>query len=187
MSVCASQPLVSAPDARAYFLFDGKKKVAKEKTTLGYAVGCADFPALLKGPGGCGTRGYAPQTVLADYPRPFSVARRSTWGPGEASQFHLLRSTDKTDQFSAAFGLPLPVRGAEQRRWAGCSRLALSEPRSGEFSQPPGPPSSARDRAQPGADPGSPFLWLLSFGEAKESWVARQARKTAVDTAQPAK
>ena len=177
----------SAPDARAFFLLVAKRKKPKKRRPPGCAAGFAGCPALLVRPGGCGTRGYAPQTVLADYPRPFSVARRSTWGPGEASQFHLLRSTDKTDQFSAAFGLPLPVRGAEQRRWAGCSRLALSEPRSGEFSQPPGPPSSARDRAQPGADPGSPFLCQLSFGEAKESWVARQARKTAVDTAQPAK
>jgi len=44
--------LFSAPDARAYFLFDGKKKVAKEKATPGYAVGCADCPALLGSPGG---------------------------------------------------------------------------------------------------------------------------------------
>jgi hypothetical protein len=32
-----SEALVSAPDARAYFLFDGKKKVAKEKATPGSA------------------------------------------------------------------------------------------------------------------------------------------------------
>ena len=42
----------SAPDARAYFLLLRQKKVAKEKATPGYAVGCADSPALLGSPGG---------------------------------------------------------------------------------------------------------------------------------------
>ena len=76
----------SAPDARTYFLLLRQKKVAKEKATPGYAVGFADSPALLDGPGGCGTRGCAPQTVLADDPRPFCVARRFTWGPGKSSR-----------------------------------------------------------------------------------------------------
>ena len=84
------EPFGSAPDARAYFLLLRQKKVAKEKATPGSAVGCADFPALLDGPGGCGTRlGCAkPQTVLADCPRPASAARRATWGPRKASQRH---------------------------------------------------------------------------------------------------
>jgi len=43
---------VSAPDARAYFLFCGKKKVAKEKATPGSAPGCARSLALLDVPGG---------------------------------------------------------------------------------------------------------------------------------------
>ena len=81
-----SEGLGSAPDARAYFFLFRQEKVAKKKATPAYAVGYADSPALLKGPGGCGTRGYAPQTVLADTPRPFSAARRFRWGPGEASQ-----------------------------------------------------------------------------------------------------
>ena len=71
----------SAPDARAYFLLLRQKKVAKEKATPAYAVGFADCLALLEAPGGCGTRGYAPQTVLADDPRPFSAAQRFRWGP----------------------------------------------------------------------------------------------------------
>src|SRR6185369_3088623 len=56
------------PCWRAYFLLLRQKKVAKEKATPGFAVGCADFPALLATGGGCGTRGYAPQTVLALFP-----------------------------------------------------------------------------------------------------------------------
>src|SRR5574343_265760 len=76
-----SDALVSAPDARAYFLLLRQKKVAKEKATPAYAVGCADSLALLEGPGGCGTRGCAPQTVLADGPRPACVAQRLSGGP----------------------------------------------------------------------------------------------------------
>ena len=81
-----SEPLVSAPDARAYFLLLRQKKVAKEKATPRYAVGCADSPALLVKPGGCATRGDAPQTVLADCPRLASVARRCTRGSKRPSK-----------------------------------------------------------------------------------------------------
>ena len=78
-----SEVLGSAVDRRAYFLLLRQNKVAKEKATPAYAVGYADSHALLEGPGGCGTRlGCAkPQTVLADYPRPFSAAQRFRWGP----------------------------------------------------------------------------------------------------------
>ncbi len=58
-----------------------QKKVAKEDGDPTCAVGCANAVALLARPGGCGTRGYAPQTVLADFPRPVCVAHRSRWGP----------------------------------------------------------------------------------------------------------
>ena len=58
-----------------------KKKVSKEKAHPRTAPGFARFPSLLVGPGGCGTRGYAPQTVLADIPRPACVARRLPRGP----------------------------------------------------------------------------------------------------------
>ena len=143
------------PCRRAYFLLLRQKKVAKEKATPGYAVGCADSPALLEAPGGCGTRGCAPQTVLADCPRPFSVARRFTLGPEKRlgttalPKIGLLRSTPKKGQkpnpdfASAPTVFPGPLGGAEQRRAVGGRRLALSEPRSGEFSQPPNDPSSA--------------------------------------------
>jgi len=77
----------------------------------------------------------------------------------------------------SVFGVPL--RGAEQRRRSGGSRLALSEPRSGEFSQPPGPASSARDRAQPGADLGVAFFLATFSWPPRKSTPARQARKTA--------
>ncbi len=86
------------PCWRAYFLLRRQKKVAKEKATPGYAVGCANFPALLAGPGGCGTRGCAPQTVLADCPRPRSVARRSARGPKNGPWFAVVRGDDCCDE-----------------------------------------------------------------------------------------
>ena len=111
------------PCWRAYFLLLRQKKVAKEKATPGYAVGYADSPALLETPGGCGTRGYAPQTVLAEGPRRFCVARRSTWGPerrpgsNSSTGIGMLRSGRKNAQNRkpqfGPDGLPGPLRGAE--------------------------------------------------------------------------
>ena len=86
-----SDPLCSAPDARADFLLLRQKKVAKEKATPRSAVGYADSPALLVKPGGCGTRGFAPQTVLADIPRLASVARRCTTRISKPMVHHHLR------------------------------------------------------------------------------------------------
>jgi hypothetical protein len=137
------------PCGRAYFLLLRQKIVAKEKATPGYAVGVANFPALLEAPGGCGTRGCAPQTVLAETPRPFSVARRSTRGPkgvtvalGEhflncygqpqkkPKKFNSRPQKLVTDAFSG------PLRGAEQRRSTGGVRLALSEPQASLAKRP---------------------------------------------------
>ena len=91
-----SDPQSSAPDAWADFLLLRQKKVAKEKATPRYAVGSADFPALLVEPGGCGTRGYAPQTVLANFPRLASVARRSTRRISKPAVHYRLRMTRRT-------------------------------------------------------------------------------------------
>ena len=73
--------------------------------------------------------------------------------------------------------LRVPLRGAEQRRRTGGRRLALFEPQASS-GKPPGAPSSARN---PEGAPtlGSPFLWLLSFGEAKERTPASKAEPQA--------
>jgi hypothetical protein len=157
------------PGGRAYFLLLRQKKVAKEKATPGYAVGVANSPALLETPGGCGTRGFAPQTVLAESPRHFSAARRSTRGPkgGLAEPvsprmvcYGQPRNTQKNafpKLATTALHLPLtrgrpgggcflsPLRGAEQRRNAGGFRFAMFEPQASS-GKPPGVSSSARDR-----------------------------------------
>jgi len=116
------------PCWRAYFLLLRQKKVAKEKATPGYAVGCADFPALLETGGGCGTRPYEPQTVLAPFPPASPLLGAPHGDPkGVPAQRANAQST---------VGLPGPLRGAEQRRRAGGSRLALSEPQASLASRP---------------------------------------------------
>ena len=184
--------LVSAPDARAYFLLLRQKKVAKEKATPGCAVGCADSPALLEGPGGCGTRGYAPQTVLADCPRPLSVARRSTRGPEKRlgatalPQPGLSGSTSKNGQKPNSalhllspryFSWPLGRCRATQA--LADKGRGLSEGRSPEFRSPRLRRVAQGTRRSRAPTQGWPFLWLLSFGHTKESTPAAKAEYSA--------
>ena len=183
----ASITLGVPPCWRTYFLLLRQKKVAKEKATPGCAVGYANFPALLEEPGGCGTRGYAPQTVLAESPRPFSVARRATRGP-KNSQIHAFREkiecygapAKKTKNHPAHTpeAFPGPLKGAEQRRNAGGFWLALSEPQASLASHPAFRVAQGTGRS-PAPHQGSPFLCLLSFGEAKESNAASKAEPQA--------
>ncbi len=165
----ASEAPGSAPDARAYFLFCGKKKVAKEKATPGYAVGCADSPALLEGPGGCATRPYGPQTVLADFPRPFSVARRSTWGPRKPAVYDGLRLKERCTFSSDRFTGPLGRRRATQG--LADKGRALSEPRSGELRSPRQDRVAQGTRAA-GADLGVAFF-LATFSWPNKKKYAR--------------
>jgi hypothetical protein len=173
-----SELLGSALEARAYFLLLRQKKVAKEKATPGYAVGCADSPALLAAGGGCGTRPCGPQTVLALFPPAAPLLGASHGDPKSVSDQPASDSFDCScrprkkpgidfRRFSPdAFGVPL--RGAEQRRRAGGLRLALSEPQASLASRPARRVAQGTGRS-PAPTQGSPFLCLLSFGEAKES------------------
>ncbi|MCE1239212.1 MAG: hypothetical protein LWW83_04700, partial [Azonexaceae bacterium] len=72
-----------------------------------------------------------------------------------------------------------PVFRAEQRRRAGGFRLALSEARRAEFSQPPGPSSRAGESAaRRPRKSGSPSFGYFSW-RSKKSMPARQARNPA--------
>jgi len=175
------QPLLSALRA-SHFLLLRQKKVSKEKATPGYAVGCADSPALLETGGGCGTR-----ATPSDSPRPFSaglsVALRFTRGPGKASP------RNPQDSFLAVFpsrpqeagiswaepsrrdDFRVPMRGAEQHRRAGGSRLALFEPQASS-GKPPGPTSSARNPK--GADLGVAFSLATFFWRSKRKYARPQ-------------
>ena len=181
-----SQTLLSALRA-SHFLLLRQKKVSKEKATPGCAVGFADFPALLETGGGCGTR-----ATPSNSPRPFSagfsVARRSTRGPKGGARPTTSKTFDcygrpgkkakTTYPYSTTDALPGPLSGAEQRRWAGGFRLALSEPRASLASRPARRVAQGTGRS-PAPNQGSPFLWLLSFGEAKESTPASKAETQA--------
>ena len=187
------------PCWRAYFLLLRQKKVAKEKATPGYAAGVAGSPALLDAGGGCGTRGFAPQTVLALFPPAPALLGAPHGDPKGVpvrltnAQFRRRHSGERRNpgisrHWTPAFagvtgaqstdGLPGPLRGAEQRRNAGGSRLAVSEPQASLASRPAfRVAQGTRQRRAP--TQGWPFLWLLSFGHTKESTPANKAEPQA--------
>ena len=185
----------SALEARAYFLLLRQKKVAKEKATPGAAP--FGFLALLGTPGGCGTRGCAPQTVLAESPRHSCVAQRLPWGPKSVSAPPIApkkststvnpKNRPKIGNTSASDVFPGPLRGAEQRRgWRikgeDCLRAQpefRSAPSDAQHREEvllgcPRLSRVAQGIPEGDTDPGSPFLCLLSFGEAKESKTPRK-------------
>jgi hypothetical protein len=181
------------PCGRAYFLLCGQKKVAKEKATPGSAPGYARFPALLGLLGGW-LNSPAAQTTPADGPQQPCVARRLPRGPVNhprsrgVPHFWPFFGVDRNRPFSR---LPVeprrlsgPLRGAEQRRRAGGSRRALFEPQASSC-EPPGLPSSARNPAGAPTQ-GSPFLCLLSFGEAKESETPARRNTKSIEAARRA-
>ncbi|MBS1145138.1 MAG: hypothetical protein H6R14_2544 [Proteobacteria bacterium] len=89
-----------------------------------------------------------------------------------------LRGNDKRQRLICD-ALGAPVEGAEQPRGAGSFRLALSEPKASS-GKPPGPPSSARYRAKPGAAPGVAFSLATFFWRSKRKYARRSAAKPSV-------
>ena len=174
----SDQALGSAPDARAYFLLCGQKKVAKEKATPGSAPGCARSPALLAVGGGCGTRPCGPQTVLALFP-PTPALLGTSQGARQTDR-SATGMADSTTSGCAPLVFGVPLGDAEQRRLAGGSRRALSEPRSGELRSRPAGRVAQGTRRSRASTRGSPSFWLLFLGETIKSTPARQARKPAL-------
>jgi len=180
------------PGGASYFLLLRQKKVSKEKATPGYAVGFADFPALLETPGGW-LNSPAAQTTPADGPRRFCVARRFTRGPQSGTRPTTGRFFDCCDHrnngwpqgrpgkmakitypFSTTDALPGPLSGAEQRRGAGGFGLPCLSRRRVQASRPAHRVAQGTGQ-RPAPNQGWPFLWLLSFGHTKESTPASQA------------
>jgi hypothetical protein len=164
------------PCWRAYFLLLRQKKVAKEKATPGYAVGCADSPALLEACGGCGTR-----ATPSDSPRPCPPASallgaphgdpKVKTEPGPDHRHSRLRGNDRTGR-SARVVFPGPLRGAEQRRAAGGSRLALSEPKASLASRPA--VRVAQGTRAAGTAPGVAFSLATFFWRSKRKYARQQ-------------
>ena len=183
-----SQPSVSALEARAYFLFDGKKKVAKEKAT----PGSAPLRGSLRYSSGRAARMNSPsaQTMRADCPRPACVAQRLSRGPKGVSALSAIeksaccgrppkRGKDQIhcDTGSAWVGFPGPLRGAEQRRLGRkkgehCLRGFSPELRS------PRPRRVAQGTGAAGTDPGSPSSLLTFFLATQEESKTRVRRGT---------
>ena len=179
-----SQAKVSALEARAYFLLLRQKKVAKEKAT----PGSAPLRGSLRYSAGRAARMNSPaaQTMRADCPRPACVAQRLSRGPQGVSPATAMNKSAccgrlpkkgknqiHCDTGSARVGCSGPLGGAEQRRLGRtkgehCLRGFSPELRS------PRPSRVAQGTRVAGTDPGSPFLCLLSFGEAKESKTPRK-------------
>ena len=147
------------PCGRAYFLLLRQKKVAKEKATPGYAVGCADSPALLDGPGGW----------LNSPLRGSDNASRLPPARVRCSALHM-----RTRKSVAA----LPVSG----NMGCCGRPSQKAKNTESRLSPdgfPGPLGGAEQRRSAGHSPaptqGWPFLWLLYFCHTKESTPAAKA------------
>ena len=182
------EPLFSALRAGVLSSCFAKKKVAKEE---GDPEGDAGFAGPLRYSAGRAACQNSPaaQTRQAEIPRPACVAQRLPRGPekrpcptvraekrGSHGQTEK-KPKNETHRFSVD-ALPGPLRGTDQRRNAGGLRRGLSEGRSPEFRSRPAF-RVAQGTGAAGTDPGSPFLCLLSFGEAKESNAAGQRRNTA--------
>ena len=169
------------PCGRAYFLLLRQKKVAKEKATPGCAVGYANSPALLETGGGCGTRAM-PSNSPRPFPVSFCVARRSTRGPKGVTtepdaQFlncygQLKKEPEKIAPSSTTDVFPGPLRGAEQRRNAGSSRLALSEPQASLASRPAF--RVAQGIPAEDSDPGVAFSLATFFWPHKRKYARQQ-------------
>ena len=166
------------PYWRAYFFLLRQKKVAKEKATPGCAVSYADFPALLETPGGW-LNSPAAQTTPAHsptFPRRRQSNRRLRGNDGATGSIRLAtnccgqpgKKPNTTNQYSTTDALPGPLSGAEQRRWAGGFGLPCLSHRRVQASRPAHRVAQETGRS-PAPTQGSPFLCLLSFGEAKES------------------
>jgi hypothetical protein len=174
------------PCWRAYFFLLRQEKVAKKKATPGSApatpVPCATRQAgrLAKLAFGSNNASRLPPAYLR-CSAPLRGTRKASRNQTASAEQNATVSPKKRPKSkkpsSATDGLPGPLRGAEQRRKAGGFRRGLFEGRSPEFRSRPAF-RVAQGTPEGGADPGSPFLWLLSFGEAKESTPAPQARKT---------
>ena len=177
-----SEPWGSAWRACNFFLLR-QEKVTKKKATPGSTPGFARFLALLGPPGGS-LNSPAARTTPPEGPRKPCVAQRLPWGegrPGFGNGSAVLavrvRSVSEIRLTVSARPLLGPLRGAEQRRGLGGSRLALSEPPWGaSLASRPSP------RVAQGSPQGGPptqgwlLLWLLSSCHQEESTPAPPAR-----------
>ena len=175
------QPLVSALRA-GVFSFASPKESSQRKGDP--RVGALRVPCATRQSGrlaklACGSNNASrnpPDRLRCS--APLMGTREASWTDGSAQE-ETSFSSQLRENSIVAFqrlsrdALPGPLRGAEQRRSAGGLRRALFEGQSPELRSRPTFRVAQGTRAA-GTDPGSPFLCLLSFGEAKESETPRK-------------
>jgi hypothetical protein len=183
-----AEPLVSAVDRRAYFLSLRRKKVAKERATPTYAVGCADSSALLEGPGGshelaCGSNNASrhPPALLRCSTLQMGT-RKGVTAETPEKKIDCCGRPEKTFNLyvggCSAIGIPGPLRGAEQRRCWRKKGRGLSEGRSPEFRSPPPAPSSAGN-PRSGRRPRVAFFFgYFLLGEARRKYARAKGAET---------
>ena len=130
MNPLAPRPPGSAPDARAYFFLSCQEKVAKKKSRPQRRPATPGPLRCSAATGGCGTRAFGPQTVLALFPVAPCAARRRR---GQVENQPVINPPAHQVQL----GFFSPSCSAEQRSGAGGSRRGLSEGRRPEFRSRP--------------------------------------------------
>ncbi len=176
--------LVSAVRA-SHFLLLRQKKVSKEKATPGL-VPAAPVPCATRDWRGLRNSGLRP----SDSPRPFSaipcvarhLARSPENTPSSTDKFWFLaffrvhRSTRFLEPCTLTRRLSGPHVARRATEKSADKGRGLSEGRRPEFRSPRRFRVAQGSRRSRPCKLGSPFLWLLSFGEAKESTLARKAK-----------
>ena len=163
------EALVSAPDARAFFLLGRQKKEAKEKATPALRGRLCRLPCATRTAGRLRNSGLRP----SDSPRrlPPAVLRCSALHEGANTEWNLMRLGLGV---RSVFILPVASSSSARRNGKkGEDCLRGAAPSSAAL---PLRLSSAEHPAKPGDAVGATFLCLLSFGKTKESNAARQAR-----------
>ena len=172
------------PGGRAYFLLLRQKKVAKEKATPRSAspsgIPCATRQAGRLAKLACGSDNASrrpPARLRCS--APLRGTRKASRGQAPAQKLNATVDPKKCPKmkppiepgwFTGPLGRCRATQGlAEKGR-------GLSEGRSPEFRSPR-QSRVAQGTGAAGTDPGSPFLCLLSFGEAKESKTPRKGGK----------
>ena len=173
-----------------------KKKVAKEEGDPRVGAGRCPVPCATRQSGrlaklACGSDNASrkpPDSLRCS--APLMGTRKASWADGSAQEETSFSSQLRENPIVGFHQLSRdaflgPLRGAEQRRLErkkgeDCLRAQpeFRSPRSNRVAEGTG---------AAGTDPGSPFLCLLSFGEAKESNAAPQARKTQIKSSHTTK
>ncbi len=171
-----AEPLGSAPDARAYFFLSCQEEVAKKKARPLRRPAAPGALRCSGATGGCGTRGYAPQTVLALSPVAPCAARRRKGQVENQPDIKRQRSQFRSVCFAS------PLCSAEQRSAAGGSRRGLSEGRRPEFRSRPAVRVAQGSRQSRPRNAGVAFFLVTFSWRRKKKSPAVRAERSASQT-----